>query len=57
MVAVNGQLAVVALDVVAVGFHQVAIWISEIPLGFGWLTDTSQPCDSRDSQQQRVSGR
>lgn len=27
MVAVDSQLAVVALDVVAIGFHHVAIWL------------------------------
>ena len=32
MVAVNGQLAVVALDVVAIGLHQVAVGGGEIPL-------------------------
>jgi len=31
MVAVDGQLAVVALDVVAVGLHQVAVGVGEIP--------------------------
>jgi hypothetical protein len=37
MVGINGQLAVVALDVVAIGLHQVAAWIREIPLALlGW---------------------
>ena len=35
MVTVDGQLAVVALDVVAIGLHQVAVGVGEIPLGFG----------------------
>ena len=45
MVAINDQLAVVALDVVAIGFHEVAVGVgvgeafreAVIPLGLlGW---------------------
>ena len=37
MVAVDSQLAVLALDVMAIGFHEVAVGVGEIPLGLlGW---------------------